>query len=135
MKNNGRPEPLIEASLADVLAWLSADPELEDEPRRQSMCSLRMIAKAIGRPPELLPARLTAIAQPMARLHHTHMGVTAKTLANHKANVRTALKRFTGGSSNRCDGQPGTAPMQLFQARAIFRLAAESAARAVDAAR
>jgi hypothetical protein len=94
MKNDGPPEPLIEASLADVLAWLSADPDLEDEQRRQSMCSLRMIAKAIGRPPELLPARLTAIAQPMARLHHMQMGVLAKTLANHKANVRAALKRF-----------------------------------------
>jgi hypothetical protein len=37
---------------------------------------------------------LTAIAQPMARLHYMQMGVTAKTLANHKANVRAELKRF-----------------------------------------
>ena len=47
-----------------------------------------------GRPPKLRPARLTALAQPMSRLHHTQMGVTAKTLANHKSNVRAALKRF-----------------------------------------
>src|SRR5262245_15594253 len=102
MKNNGPPEPLIEASLADVLAWLSADSELEDEQRGQSMCSLRMIAKTIGRPPELLPARLTAIPQPMSRLHHTQMGVLAKTLANHKANVRRAIPSVPKRWMQRC---------------------------------
>ncbi len=30
----------------------------------------------------------------MARLHHARVGVTAKTLANHRANVRAALRWF-----------------------------------------
>ena len=89
-----KPKSLLESSIADALAWLPTAPGLREEQRRQWMCSLRFITKALGRPPELLPARLTALAQPMARLHHTQMGVTAKTLANHKSNARAALKRF-----------------------------------------
>jgi len=89
-----KPESLVEPSVADVLAWIPAAPGLREGRRRQYTCSLRIVAKAIGKPPELLPARMTALAQPMSRLHHAQMGVTAKTLANHKSNVRAALKRF-----------------------------------------
>ena len=55
---------------------------------------------------ELLPARLTAVAQPMARLHHTQMEITSKTLANHKASVRGALKRFTSENDLPSRGVP-----------------------------
>ena len=91
---NDQTETLLEPSIADVLAWLSGTSEVRGGRRQQWTCALRIIAKALGRPPELLAARLTALAQPMSRLHHTQMGVTAKTLANHRANVRAALKRF-----------------------------------------
>ena len=30
----------------------------------------------------------------MGQLHHARVGVTAKTMANHKANVRAALRWF-----------------------------------------
>ena len=89
-----KPKSLLEPSIADASAWLPTVPVLRESQRRQWICSLRFITKALGRPPELLPARLTALAQPMSRLHHTQMGVMAKTLANHKSNVRAALKRF-----------------------------------------
>jgi hypothetical protein len=31
----------------------------------------------------------------VAQLHHARVGVTAKTLANHKSNVRAALRWFS----------------------------------------
>jgi hypothetical protein len=73
--------------------WLGSrgPAEVRQAVRRQWICSLRFTAKGLGRPAELLPARLTALAPSMARLHHAQMGVTAKTLANHRANVRAAL--------------------------------------------
>jgi hypothetical protein len=58
------------------------------------MCSLRIIAKALGKPPVLVTARWTAVRIPIARLHHAQMSVMAKTLANHKSNVRAALSWF-----------------------------------------
>ena len=86
--------PLIEASVAGVLAAIAISPDLTDAQRRHWACSLRVIGKALCKPPELLPARWTALRQPISRLHHVQMGVTAKTLANHKANVRAALNWF-----------------------------------------
>jgi integrase len=87
-------KPLIELSLAELLRAIEASPEVTVTRRRHWTCSLRITATALGKPPELLPARWTALRQPIARLHHVQMGVTAKTLANHKANVRAALRWF-----------------------------------------
>jgi hypothetical protein len=70
--------------------------ELSETTRRQRICSLRRIAKALDQPLELVPARWTAVRIPIGRLHHHPLGMTAKTLANHKANVKAALRRFTG---------------------------------------
>ena len=36
----------------------------------------------------------TAIRLPVGQLHHARLGVTAKTVANHKANVAAALRWF-----------------------------------------
>jgi hypothetical protein len=59
---------------------------------------LRQIAKALDRPPALIPARWTALRLPVSRLHHAPLGITAKTLANHKANLKAAL-RWLGGEA------------------------------------
>src|SRR5262245_5549217 len=85
---------LIEPSVANALVVIEVSSDLTVAQRRHWLCSLRITAKALGKPPELLPARWTALRQPMSRLHHVQMGVTAKTLANHKANVRAALRWF-----------------------------------------
>ena len=82
---------LIEPSMADATAAIEAAEDLPEDKRRHWACSLRVIAKALGKPLELVPARWTAVRLPLSRLHHAQMGVTAKTLANHKANVRAAL--------------------------------------------
>jgi integrase len=86
--------PLIEPSFADALAAIEVASDLKQEKRRQWMCSARIIAKGLGKPPELVPARWTAVRIPISRLHHIQMGVKAKTLANHRSSVRSALSWF-----------------------------------------
>ena len=97
---------LIEPSLATCLAAIGASPDLTDVHHRHWPCSSRFIAKGLGKPPELLSARWTALRQPVSRLHHVQMGVTAKTLANHKANVRAALRWFTDEENLPSRGAP-----------------------------
>ena len=41
-----------------------------------------------------IPARWTSIRMPVGQLHHARVGVTAKTVANHRANVAAALRGF-----------------------------------------
>src|SRR5262245_17135651 len=106
MQEPNTTKPLIEPSVADLLKAMAASPELTVGRRRHWTCSLRVIAAALGKPPELLPARWTAPRQPMSRLHHTQMGVTAKTLANHKSNVQAALRWFAKEESVSLRGSP-----------------------------
>src|SRR5205807_762816 len=49
------------------------------------------IVKAWGRPLERIPARYSAVRTDLALLHEVPAGLTAKTLANHKSNVKAAL--------------------------------------------
>src|SRR5260370_30131965 len=62
--------------------------------KRHWVCSLRQIAKWLDRPVEVTPARWTAIRLPGGQLHHARVGVTAKTVANHKSNAAAALRWF-----------------------------------------
>ena len=77
--------------------------------RRHWLCSLRQIGKALDRPLELVPARWTAVRIPVGRLHHHPLGITAKTLANHRANVKAALRWFTGETGGPARGAPVSA--------------------------
>lgn len=85
---------LIEPSFADVLAALKTAPDLPAQRRVQWACSVGQIARVLNTPPELMVARWTAARFPIGRLHHARIGWTAKTLANHKSNVRAALQWF-----------------------------------------
>src|ERR671938_113664 len=84
--------PLIERSLTDVIAAVEVAEDVTAETRKQWLCSIRQIAKALDRPLELLPARWTALRIPVSRLHYVPLGLSAKTLANHKANLKAALR-------------------------------------------
>ena len=95
MPDNHGVKSLIEPSFADALAAVEAAEDLKEDKRRHLMCSLRIIAKGLGKPFELIPARWTAVRGRVSRLHHTQMGITEKTLANHKGNVRAALNWFS----------------------------------------
>jgi hypothetical protein len=97
---------LIEPSVADAVTAIERAKELSEDKRRHWACSLRVTVKALGKPPELLPARWTAIRIPISRLHHAQMGVTAKTLANHSGNVRAALNWFANEENVPLRGAP-----------------------------
>ena len=85
---------LLEPSFADLIAAVEQAPELSEQRRRHWVCSLRQIAKWLDRPAEVIPARWHAVRLSVGQLHHARVGVTAKTLANHKSNVRAALRWF-----------------------------------------
>jgi hypothetical protein len=92
MHHTTSPLPLLELSLAGAIDRIEAAESLPSDKRRQWVCSLRQIAKGLDRPLALVPARWTALRLPVSRLHHLALGTTPKTLANHKANLRAALK-------------------------------------------
>jgi hypothetical protein len=68
--------------------------DLPEQRRLHWVCSLRQIAKWLNRPPAVIPARWQAVRISVAQLHHARVGVTPKTLANHKSNTRAALRWF-----------------------------------------
>jgi hypothetical protein len=82
---------LIEPSLSEAIAIITASAELPEQTKTHWATSLRQIAKAFDKPLELIPARYSAIRGGFVRLHHGLLGVTAKTLANHKSNTKRAL--------------------------------------------
>ncbi len=55
---------------------------------------MRQIVKWLDRPAEVVAARWTSVRILVGQLHHARVSVTAKTLANHKSNVRAALRWF-----------------------------------------
>jgi len=82
---------LIETSFADAIAIIAGADELPEQTRRHWMTSLRRIAQALDRPLEVIPARYSAVRADLAQLHQVPAGLTAKTLQNHKSNVKSAL--------------------------------------------
>lgn len=84
----------LEPTFADAMEAIVASPDLPEQTRRHWRSSLSGIAKAFDQPPELIPARYSAVRARLAALHHVPMNWTAKTLANHKANAKAALLWF-----------------------------------------
>src|SRR5882672_9166732 len=82
---------LIETSFADAIAIIAKAGEVRGQTRRHWPTSLRQIAKALDQPLELIPARYSAVRADLAQLHQVPAGLTAKTLQNHKSNVKSAL--------------------------------------------
>jgi integrase len=82
---------LIEPSFADAIAVIACAAELPEDKRRHWATSLRRIAKLLDKAPELIPARYSAVRAALLHLHHASGGLTAKTLQNHKSNVKSAL--------------------------------------------
>jgi integrase len=82
---------LIEKSFADAIGMIAAADELPEHTRRHWPTSLRKIAEAFDKPLEVIPARYSAVRNDLIHLHHVPAGLTAKTLQNHKSNVKSAL--------------------------------------------
>jgi hypothetical protein len=68
---------LIEMSFADAIAMIAATDELAEQTRRHWMTSLRQIAKALGKPLGLIPARYSAVRANLLGLHQVPAGLTA----------------------------------------------------------
>jgi hypothetical protein len=85
---------LFEPSFVDLIAAVEHATELSEQCRRHWVCSLRQLAKWLDRPVEVIPARWQAVRFSIGQLHHARVGVTAKTLSNHRSNVRAALRWF-----------------------------------------
>jgi integrase len=85
---------LLEPSIADAITAIEQAVELPEQTRRHRVCSLRQILKWLDRPAAVVAARLSSLRMLMGQLHHARIGVTAKTLQNHKSNVRAALRWF-----------------------------------------
>jgi site-specific recombinase XerD len=88
------PTTLLEPSFETVIAAVERSADLSEQCRQHYLCSLRQIAKWLDRPAAVIPARFNAVEMPLRLVHHARVGVTAKTLANHKSNVRAALRWF-----------------------------------------
>src|ERR1700686_4204827 len=85
---------ILEPSFVEATAAIEQSADLSKNTKRHWVCSLRQIAKWLDRPFEMVPARWTSIRMPVGQLHHARVGVTAKTVANHRANVAEALRWF-----------------------------------------
>jgi hypothetical protein len=97
---------LLEPSFAVAIAAIDQAAELPEQTQRHWVCSLRQIAKWLDRPAELIPARWTSVRIAVSQLHHARVAVTAKTVANHKANLRAALRWFGNEQSVPVRGVP-----------------------------
>ena len=85
----------LEPTLADVLVAIGRDTSLPESKREAWCCSIRRSAKFLERDPVQLPARLQALRFGVVRLHHAQLGVSRKTLQNHLANLKAAVRHFT----------------------------------------
>ena len=83
-----------EPSLADAIVQIEQSEALSPDQRSHWTCSMRFVARALDRPPSLIPARWMAVRPRLEELHPSQLDVTEKTFANHRANVRAALNVF-----------------------------------------
>lgn len=106
------PSSLPEASLADAMTALSEDRTVPRQKRQAWLTALRSLSWAIGRPPQSLPCRLTALRHPIGRLNAAALGWSEKTLSNHKSNATAALRHFMGVANVPSRGVPLSPPWQ-----------------------
>ena len=82
---------LIEASFPDAIEIIAASEELSEQTKRHWTTSLRQFAKAMDRPLQVIPARYSGVRNDLANWHHVPAGLTAKTVMNHRSNVKGVL--------------------------------------------
>jgi hypothetical protein len=107
---------LIETSFTDAIAIIAAAQEVPEQTRRHWVTSMRRIAQALDKPPELIPARYSAVRPLLTQLHPVPTGLTAKTLQNHRSNVKSALLWLAREKGIPEHGAPLTAPWEELRA-------------------
>jgi hypothetical protein len=98
---------VAEPSLADAIRLIQAS-DLEKSRISHRCCSIRAIAAALGLPPESAPARWQAIAHRVKQLHPARVAKSEKTLKNHIANLKAALRYLSGDKTIPARGTPLT---------------------------
>src|SRR5262249_11354104 len=83
---------LIETSFAEAIAIIGKADELSEQPGRHWATSLRQVGKALDKPLDVIPARYSAVRNDMRQLHSAPLGLTHKTVQNHRSNVKSALR-------------------------------------------
>jgi integrase len=96
-----------EPNLADAIRLIE-ESGFEKSKISHWCCSIRAIAAALGLPPESVPARWQAIAHRVKQLHHARVGMAEKTLKNHIANLKAALRHLSGDNTIPARGTPLT---------------------------
>ena len=79
--NSLLPSPsiaLLEPSFADALSAIEKAENLDGSLKQHWSCSLRQIAKALGRPVETIPARWISVRLQISALHHAMAGSRKK---------------------------------------------------------
>jgi hypothetical protein len=113
---------LIETSFADAIAIIAKADALPEQTRRHWGTSLRQIAKALDKPIEVIPGRYSAVRADLVQLHQVPVGLTAKTLQNHKSNVKSALLWLAREKGIPAHGAPLTPAWEGLRARIGDRL-------------
>jgi integrase len=108
---------LLEPSFAAVIEAIETSNELPPSRKTHWACSLRKIAEWLDRPLATIPARWTNVRISVGQLLHAPLGVTAKTLANHKANTAAALRWFGKEKQVSPRGAPMLAAWAVLQDR------------------
>ena len=93
-------------TLADALAMLAGRTSIDEGRRKTSAAAILTLARLLDRLPSALPALLPALGPLMATLTPATTGRSAKTLANTKSLVKSALTHLGLHRRVRADGAP-----------------------------
>lgn len=86
--------PTDTVTLAEAIERITADAELSATRRRDLASALRTIARALGHPPEILPASVHWLRPRLERLHHAQLGLSAKRWRNVVSDAIAALRHL-----------------------------------------
>lgn len=81
-------------TLADAIARIVGDERLSVTRRRDMASALRSIARALGRPPEILPASTRWLQPRLERLHPEQLGISAKRWSNIASDAAAGLRHL-----------------------------------------
>ena len=88
-----RPAPMVGAthSLADVMAFVAADPMLSPEQRRDRLCAMRMLARILNKEPWQIAAAPRALMEAYRSVVPGAHGISAARWANIRSRTLTSL--------------------------------------------
>src|SRR5216683_273376 len=92
-------------SLADALSKFEAMPDVTLSRKARARAAVAMLGRLLHRSPAEIPAQATYLRQRFMQLKHSPSGLTAKSLANCKSELRY-LVRMVCGRGSKCQFRP-----------------------------